>query len=605
MQRGDVHLTQHFIHIYSMSYNRLKSTLSFIAFISALLIPCISFGQPQAAHIKAGRPSQMVRRYISPVKILWQTAGVSGAEKLLKPGNGQAELSGAQLTQFKNSSNTQASLLLDFGTELQGGLQIITGMFGNGKPAQVRIRFGESAAEAMAEIEPEHNATNDHAIRDLTTALPWLGRYEYGNTGYRFVRIDLLGENASLSIKEISATFQYRDIPYLGYFKCNDTLLNKIWETGAYTVHLNMQDFLWDGIKRDRLVWVGDMHPEVSTISAVFGDNVVVPRSLDQARDITPLPGFMNGMVSYSMWWMLIQRDWYMHTGNLAYLKEQHAYMKGLVDQLVKGIDNNNKEVLSGGGRFLDWPSSEDTVAIHAGLQALMIMSLNAGGELCKVLKDDATAQKCADAVKRLKLHNPSPGQSKQAAAMLALAGLQPAQKMNKDIISRNGVENYSTFFGYYMLQAKALAGDYDGALNDIRRYWGSMLSLGATTFWEDFNIKWLDNAERIDELPAAGKVDVHGTYGAYCYKGYRHSLCHGWASGPTAWLSQHVLGIEVTSPGYRSITIKPHLGDLTYAEGAFPTPYGVLKVSHKKQADGSVKTTYQAPKGVKVILGK
>ncbi|MFQ9800204.1 MAG: hypothetical protein ACLR23_16090 [Clostridia bacterium] len=27
------------------------------------------------------------------------------------------------------------------------------------------------------------------------------------------------------------------------------------------------------------------------------------------------------------------------------------------------------------------------------------------------------------------------------------------------------------------------------------------MLSLGATTFWEDFDLRWLENAARIDEL--------------------------------------------------------------------------------------------------------
>jgi hypothetical protein len=63
------------------------------------------------------------------------------------------------------------------------------------------------------------------------------------------------------------------------------------------------------------------------------------------------------------------------------------------------------------------------------------------------------------------------------------------------------------------------------------------MLDLGATTFWEDFDFAWTDNAARIDELVPAGKKDVHGGYGAYCYIGFRHSLCHGWASGPTAWL--------------------------------------------------------------------
>ena len=93
--------------------------------------------------------------------------------------------------------------------------------------------------------------------------------------------------------------------------------------TGAYTVHLNMQDYLWDGIKRDRLVWVGDMHPETSTIATVFGSNEVVPKSLDLSRDITPIPNWMNGISTYSMWWIIIHRDWYMHNGDLAYLQQQ------------------------------------------------------------------------------------------------------------------------------------------------------------------------------------------------------------------------------------------------------------------------------------------
>ena len=50
-----------------------------------------------------------------------------------------------------------------------------------------------------------------------------------------------------------------RDIPYLGSFTCDDPLLNNIWKTAAWTVHLNMQNYLWDGIKRDRLAWQGDL----------------------------------------------------------------------------------------------------------------------------------------------------------------------------------------------------------------------------------------------------------------------------------------------------------------------------------------------------------
>lgn len=47
--------------------------------------------------------------------------------------------------------------------------------------------------------------------------------------------------------------------------------------------------------------------------------------------------------------------------------------------------------------------------------------------------------------------------------------------------------------------------------------------------------------------------------------KRLRHSLSHGWASGPTAWLSEHVLGVQVIESGCKVIKIEPHLGDLFF----------------------------------------
>ena len=546
-----------------------------------------------------------VRKYLSPVKIIWQStndSSIINAERLLLPGNGQADLANANMCILKSTRTTHPALLLDFGRELHGGLQIVTGMFPSHLPVKLRVRFGESASEAMSDIEPTHNATNDHAMRDEMIELPWLGKQEIGNTGFRFVRIDLADDTTELQLKEVRAIFTYRDIPYLGSFHCSDTLLNKIWLTGAYTVHLNMQDYLWDGIKRDRLVWIGDMHPETSTIAAVFGNNEVVTKSLDLARDITPLPQYMNGMVSYSMWWIIIQRDWYMHTGDLKYLQKQKTYLTGLLKLLSTKIDANNSEALNDGGRFLDWPSSENKEAIHAGLQAMMIMSLEAGSELCAVLNDNTTAHTCREAIAKLRKNVPDAANSKQAAALLALSGLLPAEKADKDVIAVDGAHRFSTFYGYYMLQAKALANDYEGALDNIRTYWGAMLNLGATTFWEDFDLDWLPNASRIDELVQPGQKDIHGDYGAYCYVGFRHSLCHGWSSGPTPWLTEHVLGIKVTKPGCKEIKIEPHLGDLTFAEGTFPTPYGLVKVKHVKGTDGKIKSTISAPKEVRII---
>jgi len=543
-----------------------------------------------------------VRRYLGPTRILWQSPeGVANAEALLKPQAGQVTLVNRDVCTLRYDK-TAPGVLLDFGAELHGGLQLAAGTNGGPKdPVRVRIRFGESAAEAMSDIGGERNATNDHAVRDLETVVPWLGTQEIGNTGFRFVRIDLLEPDTVLELKFARAVFLYRDLEYRGSFRCSDDRLNRIWRTGAYTVHLNMQDYLWDGIKRDRLVWVGDMHPETMTINAVFDRTDVLPRSLDLIRDETPLPQWMNGISSYSIWWVLIHRSWYQQHGDRAYLETQQPYLGDLLDQLLACIGDDGRENLPE-GRFLDWPSNANPAAIHAGLHALLILGLDEGAELCEALGDGDRAARCRDGATRLRRYVPDPADSKQAAALMALAGLRPAQDLNQAVMAPGGARGMSTFYGYNVLQARARAGDYQGCLDVIRSYWGGMLDMGATTFWEDFDLAWTEDAGRIDELVPEGKKDLHGDFGNYCYLGYRHSLCHGWASGPTAWMSEHVLGIRVEEPGGGAVRIEPHLGDLDWAEGSYPTPRGLIRVRHEKRPDGRVQSTVELPEGVRRV---
>ena len=554
-----------------------------------------------------------IREYLSPVRIVWQqdSVQIENEHYLLLPGNGQADLSNSRVCVMRSTDARHPALLLDFGKEIQGGIQLVTGMPASQKPVRIRVRFGESVSEAMCEIDGKNGATNDHAVRDFQLSLPWLGVAEVGNSGFRFVRIDLPDDSVELQLKEIRAIATYRDIPYKGSFRCSDERLNQIWQTGAYTVHLNLQEYLWDGIKRDRLVWIGDMHPEVMTVNTVFGYNEAVPKSLDLTRNITPLPNWMNGISSYSIWWLLIQRDWFRYQGDWTYLQSQKDYLVGLLKVLISKVDASGREHLDG-MRFLDWPSNENPEAINAGLQALMVQTMKYGAELCSLLQEPELASTCLETEVRLRKaahqvikpflalkKKPTEPGMKQAAALLAWAGLMDANEADQKYLSQEGGHGFSTFYGYYMLRSMALAGNYSGALDIIRSYWGAMLDMGATTFWEDFNLDWLPNAAPIDELVPAGKKDIHGDFGAYCYKGFRHSLCHGWASGPTSWMTEYVLGVEVLEPGCRVLRIVPHLADLEWVEGAFPTPKGIVKIRHEKQPDGSISSKIDAPEGI------
>ena len=483
--------------------------------------------------------------------------------------------------------------MLDFGRELHGSLQIVIGPTQDKKVARLRLRFGESASEAMG------NPNNDHALHDFEIFAPPMASQEYGMTGFRFARLDLLDDNLELPLVAVRAISLMHELPQIGEFRCSDERLNRIWQTGADTVALCMQDHLWDGPKRDRLVWMGDLHPEIAVVSAVWGAHEIVPQSLDWVRDQTPLPGWMNNLGSYSMWWIIIQRDWFWHHGNREYLENQRAYLTGLIQFLCEQIETNG-EVSWRGREFLDWPSSKNPLHVRAGLHALLLWSLQAGAQLCEVLEENEAAKIARDGIENLKKKPPSPIlESKQASALLAISGLADAAQINAQVLAQSPLSGISSFYGFYVLQARAQAGDFGGCLELIRRYWGAMLDLGATSFWEDFDLEWAQNASRIDEIPLSHQSDLHFERGDFCYKSWRHSLCHGWAAGPTAWLTQWVLGVSPLEIGCRRVQIAPHLGDLDWVEGAFPTPFGAVRVRHERGADGTVHSQIEAPREV------
>lgn len=577
------------------------------------LLPRLLLILPAVAVSVAGARADIKETPLSPTRIVWMsdTTGtdIKNADVLLQPFSGQVSVNdAAKSAVLVSHPGRKASVLLDFGKEIYGGLKIFSGMPKTQKSKRLRVCLGESVTEAMSDVNIDdnpQNPTNEHSLRDFIVSVPWLGSVECGKSGFRFARIDVLDTDEPFELRYVEARSFLRDDPEIGRFECSDQRLNDIWQTGAYTVKLNMQDYVWDGIKRDRLVWLGDMHPEVMTIASVWGEMPVVNKSLDYAVTDTPLPGWMNNMCSYSIWWLIIHRDLYLYQGNLDYLRRQQPYIRGLVAQIDSHVDKNGREQLGSkleGQRFLDWPTSESPEIIGSGLQSMTYMAMKAAEDIAGYLGDDemlADARACLKRMDKVKAKNLG---NKQASALGIISGRVDNPAKATAVIEENGADGFSTFYGYYMLEALAMQGKKDEAMKLMSDYWGAMLDLGATTFWEDLKYSDVANAARIDEFVPSDKYDIHAGGGAYCYKGLRLSLCHGWASGPTSWLSRHVLGVRPLEPGCATIEVDPYLGNLEWVKGAFPTPHGAVEVEVTRQADGSPLCHVKAPRGVKVV---
>jgi len=501
-------------------------------------------------------------------------------------------------------------VLLDMGSEINGGIEItLVGLEGGKQTSQgnsdatLRIVFGESVSEALSAIGDGNGAVNDHSTRDMTVHTTTLSRMRYGNTGFRFVKIAAL--DATVKITCIKGVFEYRDIEYKGSFCCNDERLNKIYDTAAYTVHLCMQEMVWDGIKRDRLVWIGDFHPEMSTISAIFGYDESVEKTLDYARDVYPIKDLKKGywMVfpSYSCWWIVSHRDWYMQNGKIDYLNEQKEYMYALANQIIESINPDGTLDFCNAHYFVDW-SSNETPYMEAGFRGCVKLGLSAAAEIFDIYGDDAMAYRCREVAGFLGNIKCEYESNKQVSAIVTLSELyedtEILAKLKKDL-----PHGMSTFYGYYVLRALAELGDIKTAIEVMRSYWGAMLDVGATTFWEDFDIDWTENSSGIDELPQEGKKDIHTTYGRFCYEKLRLSLCHGWSSGPAPFIAEYILGIKILEPGCKKLLIKPNLGDLEWVRGTYPTPYGIVEIEHRYK-NGKLISKINAPDNVEVVVG-
>ena len=506
-----------------------------------------------------------------PIKILRAEGSIENAGILLTPAEPQIGLDETHLM----CVNGRGYIILDFKEELNGSVRILT-QVADGGGCRVRIRTGESISECCAE-EGDRMAGNYHTLRDAEVLLVMYSDMRFFETGFRFVRIDFL-EEKTVYIKSVMATSFSRKLQPKGSFRCSDERVNEIFRVASRTLMLNMHDYLWDGIKRDRLVWVGDMHPETTAIACLFGDDPSIGRSLTYSREHTPLPNWMNRTPTYTAWWLIILHDYYMQNGRLSFLREQRAYVDGALRQL-NGVVREDGTISRDGSYLFDWPShgSDDETA---GIYALWVLAAKKSRSLFKTLGLDVRV--CDDMLEKLsRFRRLSVREMKQCEAFLVYAGVKGAENACS-FLTRGGAKGFSTFMSYYILHSIAAAGRADTAVELMKQYYGGMLDMGATSFWEDFDLDLMENSCPVDRLPREGERDIHGDFGKHCYVGFRHSLCHGWSCGPIAFLMKSLSGLEISEAGCRKIRLHPQSGGLDWYEISYPTPFGNLEINWK-----------------------
>ena len=498
-------------------------------------------------------------------------------------------------------------IIFDFGKEISGGIRILSSYLS--KDNKVRIRFGESISEACSDINEESGATNDHSTRDMVVSLPFLSDLTFGQTGFRFVRLDFSGE--FWMIQHIAAAIDTDEREEVGVFNSDDQLLNDIWNAASYTLRLNLHNgLIWDGVKRDRLCWIGDAYNEIKAVMCLYDKQEeianVIDYSVSSIKATVAKEKTINIPTTYCLWWILILVLKYEHDYDAQYLLNYKNLIKDILDFFNECTDENG-DVLTPRS-FIDWPSHplydnspEDEAKKSdelVGVRALTLLTYKKLKETLNKIGDHSFDDVLTKSINLLDKANYDIVKFKQCAAFVYFA--DKANKHTIDILTTGGANGLSTFQSYYILAALGELDKYDDALDSLKEYYGGMLALGATTFFEDFDIKWLENANRIDELLQPGKVDFHLTYGQFCYKKLRHSLCHGWGAGVIPYIVEYVIGLKQI--GKNEFVLKPHMSYLKHIDYVYPLEKGSIEIKIDNN-NGVLDIEVSCPQNIKVDI--
>ena len=130
-------------------------------------------------------------------------------------------------------------------------------------------------------------------------------------------------------------------LTYKGAFACSDSTLTRIWMSSAYTLRLCLHDFMLDGIKRDRLPWTGDLAMSMVCNAYTFNEPELVRRSLVALGRAGIKEKDINGIIDYSLWWVIAQDQYQLYFGDSPYLKSEWGRIKETINLLSARCDSS------------------------------------------------------------------------------------------------------------------------------------------------------------------------------------------------------------------------------------------------------------------------
>ena len=458
----------------------------------------------------------------------------------------------------------EGGMLYDFGREVFASLMLE----GMRKDATYTVYYGESRGEAMAgkgfpacTVWEELSGTSKAGLR---------GR------GFRYVRI--VGPHPV----GVHAITEMLDVKRRGAFSCDDPLVKRVYDTCAYTFHLCAREFYYDGIKRDRWVWGGDVRESLMIGDYLFADRGLGKRSLLALLPKDRIISHVNNINDYSSLTLISVWEYYTSFGDADFIRDNWRRICLLYDFVVSRLDEDGLMVSRPGDWiFIDWSIMDKSGPLCAE-QILLWQAHRAMGRMAALLGEDpAPFAARADSLRAVILDRfwredknafidcYTSGKENVTrhgnifAILFDFVDRDKQESIFENVLKNDRVRAITTpYFKLYELAALCHMGHLEEAQRFMADYWGGMLALGATSAWEQYD-------------PTEEGEAHYAMYG----EPFGKSLCHAWSCGPIYLLGRYCLGVRNDGVAYERYTVAPEGGLYKTFEGTVPTARGDIRV--------------------------
>src|SRR5690554_3712195 len=150
--------------------------------------------------------------------------------------------------------------------------------------------------------------------------------------------------------------YEYLPVEERGRFRCNDELINEIWDISSYTMQLTTREFFIDGIKRDRWVWSGDAYQSYLMNYYIFFDSQTVKNTIWLLGGKDPVTSHINTIMDDTFYWFMSIYDYYVFSGDRHFIAQIYPRLQSLMAYVLGRTNENGMvEGLAGDWVFVDW----------------------------------------------------------------------------------------------------------------------------------------------------------------------------------------------------------------------------------------------------------